>query len=181
MIQTILKAILICLLFLIVTDMSAQENIKVKSKHDNYIYENQVYEFKELEHIIAKNPEAYKFYKSSNTHGKTVYIYGLSLIASSYIGYEMLSQPNGPPPMYCDTYCFNYSAANVIGFLTLVSAIPTFLSLGIVSGTKKFTHKKKAIRLFNQNTTIGELLSREEGWTLRFDTTNNGVGLVLTF
>jgi len=74
MIQTILKAILICLLFLIVTDMSAQEIIKVKSKHDNYIYENQEYEFKELEHIIAKILRPTNFI-NLRTHTVKLYIF----------------------------------------------------------------------------------------------------------
>lgn len=165
-----MKILLLGLLsILMISNISAQHEIK-KVKF-GYQFKGDLYECRKLGEVLQSDSEAIEQYKLFLNSKKAADIYGVA----SLIGIAVsLSVPlkkcrtGGDSPDY-ECWVPNF-------FLFLGSCLSGIL--GIHQNSKAKGHFKKSLDIWNNNIIID---SSADEYQIKFDSTNNGFGLVLNF
>lgn len=164
----------ICIQFLLllwagIMFAQSNENLIIPDGND-YIYQDVVVKYNQLEEAFATKPEAFYFFDKSRRQKKSATIWGITSLTLIGGGVALASQYDGR----------NNDYTSLITGILMVLAAPIPGIIGIVQRSKSHKNKKRSIVVFNgMEFSLNPV--QEQRPEISFGTATNGVGIQVRF
>lgn len=141
-----------------------------------YQYNNQIYNYLEMDSVFIINNDAFNVYKKALRHKKKAKEQGYFTIGTFLVG-AVAPVFDSDKMEYCDLWC--PKPGEVIRIINWILIAPLSGTIALINESQFVKKRKESIDIFNN----GQTISYDQSPQIILDVgmTQNGVGLIITF
>lgn len=167
------KYSLLAILILWISNLYSQ---RIISPDNKYSFEDNLYEFQDMEDIFIVNFDSYMEYKDALRARKNSRLFGRITLGVMTVSTLAIMLDSDPDP--CEFLCFP-TVGQIIGTAGISIGLITGL-VGLITKINYNSRRKKAVDKFNAAGDIGQLYT-PASWNASFGSAPHGVGLTINF